>query len=37
MNLYTVLCYIAGSAVDAWELVYDLSAAGSSYQHHEPI
>jgi hypothetical protein len=28
----TALCFTAGSAVHAWEFVYDLSAVGSSYQ-----
>jgi hypothetical protein len=37
VDLYAVLCYMAGSAVHAWGVVYDLSAVGSSYQHHEPF
>jgi hypothetical protein len=37
LNFYTVLRYTAGSAVHAWELVYDLSAVGSSYQRYEPF
>jgi hypothetical protein len=36
VDLYTVLCYTAGSADHAREFVYDLSAVGSSYQRHEP-
>jgi hypothetical protein len=37
VNLYTILCYTAGSAVHAWEFVYDLSAVGRNYQRHEPF
>jgi hypothetical protein len=37
LDLYTVVCYTAGNAVHAWELVYDLSALCSSYQRYEPI
>jgi hypothetical protein len=33
----TVFCYTVGSAVHAWEFVYDLSAVGNSYLRHEPF
>jgi hypothetical protein len=30
----TALCFAASNAVHAWEIVYGLSAADSSYQYH---
>jgi hypothetical protein len=37
VDLYTVLCYTAGSAVHTWEFVYDFLVAGSNYQAQEPF
>jgi hypothetical protein len=37
VDLYTVLYYMAGSAVHAQGFVYDLSAGGRSYHCREPF
>jgi hypothetical protein len=37
VDLYPALCYTAGSAVHAWEFVYDLSAVISTVSHLFPV